>query len=196
MADRTRFQKKLSRMQAGGVSVAGAWMAALVLGAVMAAAIATGARAASVHVNASPLDQSLVAAYRIPPGRYWYDRLSGLWGREGGPAAGKIAHGLHIGGPLRADASRGTTGVFVNGRELTRLETNYLSRRLGNVPRGRYWLDANLHGGVQGGPTSFYLGAAAGGGSNHSGPFGSIMSDGACTFVHLPGGSSVGAGAC
>jgi hypothetical protein len=47
----------------------------------------------------------------IAPGRYRYDPVSGLWGRERGPTAGQIAPGLRLGGPLRRDASGGGTGV-------------------------------------------------------------------------------------
>jgi hypothetical protein len=57
-------------------------------------------------------------AVRVLPGRYWYDAVSGAWGFEGGPTLGQIYPGLALGGPLRADASRGNTGVFINGREL------------------------------------------------------------------------------
>jgi len=32
-------------------------------------------------------------------GRYWYDRSPGLWGSEGSSPEGRIATGLHIGGP-------------------------------------------------------------------------------------------------
>jgi len=35
-------------------------------------------------------------------GRYWYDPSSGLWGRENGGPEGRIAAGLHIGGPAPA----------------------------------------------------------------------------------------------
>ncbi len=54
----------------------------------------------------------------IPSGRYWYDPVSGLWGNDGGPSSGQIMAGLPLGGSLRADASGGGTGVFINGREI------------------------------------------------------------------------------
>ena len=67
---------------------------------------------------------ALERTYGVPvaAGRYWYDAFSGVWGMEGGPAQGQIHPGLQLGGPLRADASGGDTGVFVNGRQLHRLE--------------------------------------------------------------------------
>jgi len=49
---------------------------------------------------------------RLKPGRYWYDPVSGLWGTEKGLAAGQIHPGMKLGGPLKADASGGGTGVF------------------------------------------------------------------------------------
>ena len=49
---------------------------------------------------------------RLKPGRYWYDPVSGLWGTEKGLAAGQIHPGMKLGGPLKADASGGSTGVF------------------------------------------------------------------------------------
>src|SRR5580765_2111402 len=64
--------------------------------------------------------RTLEQAYRVPiaPGRYWYDAVSGAWGLEGGPIAGQMMPGLRLGGPLAADASRGNSRVFINGREL------------------------------------------------------------------------------
>ena len=58
----------------------------------------------------------------VPPGRYWYDPMSGGAGVWGGPAAAYLGPGLTLGGRLPAAASGGgdgrLTGVFVNGREL------------------------------------------------------------------------------
>ena len=77
---------------------------------------------ASVNGQALPAAtvRTLEQAYRVPiaPGRYWYDAMSGAWGREGGPIAGQMMPGLRLGGPLAADASRGNSQVFINGREL------------------------------------------------------------------------------
>src|SRR5262249_20935756 len=94
-----------------------------------------------------------------------YDPISGAWGREGGPVEGQIHPGLRIGGPLRADASHGRTGVFVNGRQLHSLDGAGLPRCVQVIP-GRYWVVANGIGGLEGGPASFNLaqlcGAAGG----------------------------------
>lgn len=93
---------------------------------------------------------------RIPDGSYWYDRVSGAWGVEGGPTAGFILPGLNLGGPLRADASKGRTGVFVNGRELHKLDVQAL-QRITPVYRGRFWVDAQGNGGYEGGEAFFNL---------------------------------------
>src|SRR5262245_8028307 len=87
-------------------------------------AAAAAALGSDVVINGAPLaadsQRALEQAYRVPirPGRYWYDAMSGVWGLEGGPALGQIHPNLNLGPPLRADASKGNTRVFVNGREL------------------------------------------------------------------------------
>jgi hypothetical protein len=88
---------------------------------------------------------------RIPDGNYWYDKYSGAWGVEGGPTAGWIPAGLDLGGPLRADASGGNTGVFINGRELHLLDVAGLMQ-ITQVYRGRWWVDAQGNFGAEGGP--------------------------------------------
>src|SRR5262249_58535003 len=93
---------------------------------------------------------------RIPDGNYWYDRVSGAWGVEDGPTAGFILPNLDLGGPLRADASGGRTGVFVNGRELPILDVQAL-QRITPVYKGRFWLNALGYGGYEGGPAFFNL---------------------------------------
>ena len=93
---------------------------------------------------------------RVLPGRYWYDAVSGAWGFEGGPTLGQIYPGLAIGGRLRADASNGNTGVFINGREL-HLNDVMALQRCTQVYRGRYWVNAQGIGGIEGGPPLFNL---------------------------------------
>jgi hypothetical protein len=89
---------------------------------------------------------------RIPDGSYWYDRVSGAWGFRGGPTMGFTVAGLPVGGPLRADASNGTTGVFINGRQLHIQDALALQALLGAVYPGRYWVDAQGNAGFEGGP--------------------------------------------
>jgi hypothetical protein len=81
------------------------------------------------------------------PGRYWYDPRSGLWGLEEHGAGGVTRPGLRIPAPLPAQASRGSSGAFVNDRQLTARELALLAQWLGWDPRnaatftGRYVLD-------------------------------------------------------
>ncbi len=130
--------------------------------------------AEEVFVNGVRLEdatrQALERGYGMPikPGRYWYDPVSGVWGMEGGPGQGQIQSALPLGGPLRRDASKGKTGVIVNGRELHALDVAALQRCLTVVP-GRYWLRPDGVGGHEGEPAQFNLallcGQAAGGSS-------------------------------
>jgi hypothetical protein len=96
---------------------------------------------------------ALTQKYRIfiRDGSYWYDRMSGAWGIEGGPTLGIGYAGLNLGGPLRADASNGRTGVFINGRQIHEVDKIALSQ-LGPVIPGRYWVDALGNCGYEGGP--------------------------------------------
>lgn len=140
---------------------------ALLLVAVLAcagsAAASGSADGGGVQVNGHRLTRAeLEALTRVVGGpvseaRYWYDRRSGLWGRLGEPAAGSITPGLELGGPLAPDASGGTSGVFFNGRELSRQELSWLVQNFGAVPKRRYWLNAEGIGGVEGGPATFDL---------------------------------------
>jgi hypothetical protein len=125
-------------------------------------------RAADVVINGVALDAATLQAMeqgyqtKVPPGRYWYDPVSGAWGREGGPAAGQVLPGLRLGGPMRPDASRGRTGVFINGRELHALDVAALQRCV-PVARGRYWVLSNGIGGYEHAPASFNLAVLCGG---------------------------------
>jgi hypothetical protein len=98
--------------------------------------------------------QVLEAHYRVrvANGRYWYDRVSGAWGVEGGPTAGLILPGLRIGGPLASNASNGTTMVWINGRRLPMRDLLALQQLTGPVAPGRYWVNGDGWGGVEGGP--------------------------------------------
>ena len=142
---------------------------------IVLALVATPVFAADVVINGVTLDvqtkAQLERGYGVPikPGKYWYDNVSGVWGMEGGPAAGQIHPGLGLGGPLQRDASQGKSGVIVNGRELHEKDVAALQRCLVVVP-GRYWLLADGIGGPEGGPAQFNLaqlcGARSSGGSS------------------------------
>lgn len=115
--------------------------------------VINGTRLSNEQVN------SLEQAYRIKiqDGAYWYDKTCGAWGLQGGPTAGFILPNLDLAGPLSADASNGTTGVFVNGRQLHTYDVLALQQLLGPIAPGRYWLDAQGNVGIEGGPMLFNI---------------------------------------
>jgi hypothetical protein len=120
-------------------------------------AMSSQAQSRSVTINQVRLpDQTVLQLeqrYRVPirDGNYWYDKRSGAWGTSGGPTVGFIYPNLDIGGPLRADASNGHTGVFINGRQLHQADVMGLLQ-LGPVYQGRYWMDGAGNIGVENGP--------------------------------------------
>lgn len=174
--------------------------AGMVVAAGCAAAAAQPAREASagaVIVNAQPLGAQTLAQLRqlypvpIAPGRYWYDPISGLYGAEGGPPAGQMAAGLALGGPLRADASGGTTAVSINGRRLTEGEVRYIMVACQSpVLPGRYWVLASGLGGFEGGPPLFDLARCTPPGGRSSGGSSTRTwcdANGACTSSGILG---------
>ena len=118
--------------------------------------------AGDVYVNRNKLSAEVVQYLQqqygeIPPGRYWYDAIAGLWGYENGPTQGKVAAGVTVGGVMPEDISGGGTSVFINGRELHPKEVEYLRLQFGYVNPGRYWLNNHGVGGYEGGPALFQL---------------------------------------
>ena len=167
--------------------------------AVMPAGGSAGtSEAGAIVVNGRALSAETVGQLQrvypvaIAPGRYWYDAVSGAYGREGGPAVGQMIGGLALGGPLRADASHGTSGVFINGRQITVGEKTYLERVCQTpVAPARYWILVNGVGGFEGGPASFDLGQCPGVRQQNTGSRSSTRTycdgNGACTSTGILG---------
>lgn len=138
-----------------------------VMPTVTGAPTASAATQRNVVINGQPLAAAQLAELeshfqlRINDGRYWYDRISGAAGPEGGPTLGFIVPGLDLGGPLAANASAGNTGVFINGRELPQYDLIALTRLVGFVQPGRYFLDGMGNAGFEGGPPIINLVAAS-----------------------------------
>ena len=137
---------------------------------------------------------------RIPDADYWYDPILGAWGVIGSPTLGFIAPGLSLGGALPADASGKGTSIFVNGRELHRLDIAALHRITGPIAPGRYFITAHGLAGFEGGPAQWNLAAlaaqsASGSSSWQSRTLGaSGFSDGTTGAVFLPNGGIVSTG--
>lgn len=186
----------------------------LAAAALFALLLTAPAAAQRVLVNGEPVSQEdfvrelgrygIALTAQVPDGAYWYDRFSGLWGVEGGPTLGQMPAELALGGMLRPDASGSSgTAIFINGRELHYTEELYLQQLFGYTIPGRYWMNAMGIGGLEGGPPAFNLLAAAaaaqppsGGGYTRRGLFGSMGSDGNCSYFMTPDGSSVMTGNC
>ena len=163
-----------------------------------------------VRINGSVLTpeqiQEFAALYGVQPvpGDYWYDAMSGLYGTMGQQAMGMMMPG-HLLGELPENASNGDTGVFMNGRNLTAVEVNYINLLIGTqaLP-GRYWLDAFGNCGVEGlliPLVNFYevsrIRFGNGGGDNFwSSHFSAGNSDSGNTrgYVSVPGHGPVGYG--
>ncbi|XP_022748652.1 extra-large guanine nucleotide-binding protein 1-like isoform X1 [Durio zibethinus] len=81
---------------------------------------------------------------KLKPGFYWYDKLSGFWGREGHGPCQIITAQLNVGGLIKADASNGNTKVLINNREITKKEL-WMLQLAGVHCEGKpsFWLSAD-----------------------------------------------------
>ncbi|CAL5329163.1 unnamed protein product [Camellia sinensis] len=83
-----------------------------------------------VYVNGKPLSQEeLVKLQTCPyppkklkPGKYWYDKVSGFWGKEGQKPCQIISDQLEVGDSIKRNASNGNTNILINNREITKAE--------------------------------------------------------------------------
>lgn len=157
----------------------------------------------------TPELKQLTDLYKVvpKPGKYWYDATSGLYGVEGYPAFGFMLPG-HKFGTLKANASAGNTGVYVNGRQLPQSEWAVWSQLLGTpIAPGRYWLDGSGNAGDEGNPyptVNLYLaaqqssyGGQGGGGDNFwTSRFsaGNYNADNSQGYVSVPGYGPIGYG--
>jgi hypothetical protein len=180
---------------------------------VFAVSCSSGQNSTGVVVNGTELIQSqleeLEDTYgRSPPGgEYWYDSRSGLYGLVGHEAAGFI-NPNHSFGSLAADASRGASDFFLNGREMTTSEVLFILSILGlsSAIPGNYTLDGTTGILAGEGELSYfsvnffdYLKSSWSSGENCDGWSSSATgaygnSCGGCTFVNIPGSGSVTSG--
>ena len=161
---------------------------------------ATGAAAPAalrpLRINRTVIDEATVRAFEstyglhLPRGDYWYDRVSGGWGLDGGPTAGFTAPGMNLGGPLPADASRSNTGVFINGRELPLQDVVAMMQMNIPVQQGRWWVDNSGNFGVEGTPypmgNLFQYSRGRGGAYQRSTAGGYIGGDGDTSYFFDP----------
>ncbi len=133
---------------------------------------------------------------KIPRGDFWYDRVSGAWGITGAPTVGFTKPGMDLGGPLKADASNGNTGVFINGRQLHIQDVVGLTNLGVPVQQGRWWVDYQGNFGFEGNAIAignlFQFSRGKGGSYQRATAGGYIGSDGTTSYFFDPKtGSSV-----
>lgn len=81
---------------------------------------------------------------KLRPGKYWYDKVSGFWGKEGHKPCQIISPQLAVGDTIKRDASKGNTNILINNREITPVEL-FLLKLAGINCEGSvcFWLSAD-----------------------------------------------------
>ncbi|XP_049350326.1 extra-large guanine nucleotide-binding protein 1-like isoform X1 [Solanum verrucosum] len=81
---------------------------------------------------------------KLRPGNYWYDKVSGLWGKEGHKPCQIISPQLAVGDTIKKDASKGNTNIVINNRKITQVEL-YMLKLAGINCEGDvcFWLSAD-----------------------------------------------------
>jgi hypothetical protein len=158
--------------------------------------------AKALRINGVVIDEATVKKFEqehrqlIPRGDFWYDKISGAWGVDGGPTLGFTAPGMNLGGPLKEDASRGDTGVFINGRQLPWPDVQGLQAMGVPVERGRWWVDSQGNYAAEGEMTArgnlFQFSKGRGGAYQRATAGGYIGGDGQTSYFFDPStGASV-----
>ncbi|PIN03674.1 G-protein alpha subunit (small G protein superfamily) [Handroanthus impetiginosus] len=103
-----------------------------------------------IFVNGKPLSNrelNMLLRCRYPPkklrpGNYWYDKVSGFWGKQGQKPSQIISTHLDLGGLLERHASNGDTLVYINNREITKVELRVLQLDDGKLCPGTHlWMN-------------------------------------------------------
>jgi hypothetical protein len=158
--------------------------------------------ASALRVNGVVIEPERVSRFeqengmQIPLGDFWYDKVSGAWGITGGPTIGFTSPGMDLGGPLKANASNGNTGVFINGRQLHLQDVLGLQSLGVPVQQGRWWVDHLGNFGIEGSTIQignlFQFSRGQGGAYQRSTAGGYIGGDGTTSYFFDPKtGSSV-----
>lgn len=105
-----------------------------------------------VYVNGEPLSENELLLLqscpnppkKLKPGSYWYDKVSGFWGKEGHGPSQIISHQLSVGVHIKPNASNGNTKIFINNREITKKE-HFMLKAAGVQCEGNphFWVSAD-----------------------------------------------------